>query len=218
MKPSHISRRNLLRAGAVAGAGAASGAAAGERMPTLPQTEGPFYPIVEQADKDADLTRFGGAGERAIGDVVLVEGRVVDASGAPIEDAIVDIWQANAAGRYAHEKDPNPAPLDANFQSWAIMSTDAAGRYGFRTVKPGAYPVQSDWTRPPHIHFKVGKRGFRELTTQMYFEGDPLNDVDRLLNELPEDRRADLVAKSEPIEGDPDTETLFRFDIVLATV
>lgn len=221
MGAKNLNRRDLIRAGAVtgiAGASVASGAAAGERSPTLPETAGPFYPTLEQADKDADLTRFGDRTERALGEAVFVEGRVIDVTGAPIDGAIVDIWQANAAGRYAHEKDPNPAPLDPNFQSWAIMTTDADGRYRFKTVKPGAYPVASDWTRPPHIHFKVGKRGFRELTTQMYFDGEPLNDIDRLLNEWPEERRAEVVAMSEPVDGDPDANTLFRFDVVLAKV
>lgn len=220
MKESKISRRELISAGVVTGvvAGGATSAIAGQSKPTLPQTEGPFYPIVEQTEKDADLTRFGDASERALGDVVLVEGRVVDASGAPIEGAIVDIWQANAAGRYAHEKDPNPAPLDPNFQSWAIMTTNSEGRYGFRTIKPGAYPAETGWTRPPHIHFKVSKRGFHEITTQMYFPGDPLNDVDRLLNDLPADRRGELVARSKTVSGDPDTDELLQFDVVLAKV
>ena len=221
VKKFRLSRRNLISAGVVTGVtgiSATSSATAGERKVTLSQTEGPFYPIIEQTDKDTDLTRYGDRDVRALGDVVLVVGRVLNEEGAPVEDAVVDIWQANAAGRYAHEKDPNPAPLDPNFQTWAIMTTSADGGYGFRTIKPGAYPVEPDWTRPPHIHIKVSKRGYRELTTQMYFPGDPLNDVDRLLNEAPEDRRGDLIAKPESLRGDPDTDTLLRFDVVLAKI
>jgi len=124
----------------------------------------------------------------------------------------VDIWQANAAGRYAHERDPNPAPLDPNFQGWAILKTDGEGRYRFKTIKPGAYPVSENWTRPPHIHFKVSRRGYREITTQMYFEDEPLNNVDNLLNELPDDLRPTLIATRES-KFEP-----FQFNIVLAKI
>lgn len=208
MTPSKFSRRGFLAATATAGAGAlVSGKAAADPVITPAQTEGPFYPSRDQADKDADLTRIEGQDGVALGEVVEIEGQVLDASGAPIADAVVDVWQANSAGRYAHERDPNPAPLDPNFQGWAVMTTGADGGYRFRTVKPGAYPVTGDWSRPPHIHFKVSRRGYREVTTQMYFQDEALNGVDRILNAVPETERGALVAT---LDGG-----VYRFAVVL---
>lgn len=215
MPEKKISRRDVLGATAVAGASITFGAASANSPPlkvTPPHTEGPFYPIVEQTDKDFDLTRFGDDDVAAEGEVVIVEGQVLDDAGAPIADAVVDIWQANAAGRYAHESDPNPAPLDPHFQGWAILKTDAEGRYRFKTIRPGAYPVNNSWTRPPHIHFKVSRRGFHEITTQMYFENEPLNEIDHLLNELPKDLQPTLIAKRE------NENSAFQFNVVLAKV
>jgi protocatechuate 3,4-dioxygenase beta subunit len=219
MTGKKISRRDILGAGAVgtgilltAGCQSETAPAAGGATLTPAQTEGPFYPIVDQADKDADLTRLGDSGAVAEGEIVLVEGQVLDPAGNPIAGAVVDVWQANAAGRYAHERDPNPAPLDTKFQGWAIMKTDADGRYAFRTIRPGAYPAEDDWWRPPHIHFKVARRGYRELTTQMYFEGEALNDVDLILQDLPEAERRSVVAKRT------DVASPYVFDIVIAKV
>ncbi|MBY6204570.1 dioxygenase family protein [Halomonas denitrificans] len=208
------SRRRRVLTGALGAAAAAAGAPLLAAV-TPTQTEGPFYPVVEQADTDADLTRIEGYAEAATGEVVVVEGRVLDENGSPIEGALVDVWQANANGRYAHEADPNPAPLDPNFQGWAKLVTDAEGRYRFRTIKPGPYKVADEWSRPPHIHFKVARRGFHELTTQMYFAGDPLNDVDRLLQSVPEAQRGMLVVDFRPRDADAPTG---RFDLVLASV
>lgn len=220
MTSKKISRRAVLGAGA-AGTGiliasacqSETAPAAGGATMTPAQTEGPFYPIVDQADKDADLTRLGDSGAVAEGEIVRVEGRVLDLAGNPVANAVVDVWQANAAGRYAHEADPNiAAPLDPKFQGWAIMKTDADGRYAFKTIRPGAYPAEDDWWRPPHIHFKVARRGYRELTTQMYFEGEALNDVDLILQGLPEPQRLSVIAKRAD-EASP-----FVFDIVIAKV
>ncbi len=213
MKYSKFSRRQFLTGGSLAGATVAFSAAGQPILKvTPPHTEGPFYPIVEQDDKDADLTLFGGSKTPASGEIITVTGRVLEDSGTPITDAVVDVWQANAAGRYAHERDPNPAPLDPSFQGWAIMRTDRDGRFQFKTIKPGAYPVSENWTRPPHIHFKVSRRGYREITTQMYFDREPLNDIDRLLNKLPTDLQSTLVA-TRSSESEP-----FEFNIVLAKV
>jgi protocatechuate 3,4-dioxygenase beta subunit len=213
MKYSNFSRRHFLGASSLAGAAYAFTAAGQSALKvTPPHTEGPFYPIVEQDDKDTDLTMYGDSKVPANGEIITVKGLILDDSNAPIANAVVDIWQANAVGRYAHERDPNPAPLDPNFQGWAIIKTDSEGRYLFKTVRPGAYPVSENWTRPPHIHFKVSRRGYREITTQMYFDDEPLNDVDKLLNELPIDLQSTLIAtrksKSES----------FKFNIVLAKI
>lgn len=214
MNDSTDSRRRRVLTGAL-GVAAAAASAPLMAAVTPTQTEGPFYPIVDQIDKDADLTRVEGRDETAQGEVIVVEGRVLDESGEPVEGALVDVWQANANGRYAHEADPNPAPLDPNFQSWAKMVTDDEGRYRFRTIKPGAYKVADEWSRPPHIHFKVARRGYRELTTQMYFAGDPLNDVDRLLQTVPENQRGMLVVDFQPHADDAPHGT---FDVILAAV
>lgn len=222
MADKKISRRTLLASGAGTGlfiaaackseTPAGSAAAPAGLAPTPREIEGPFYPVVDQADKDADLTRIGPGGAIAEGEIVRVEGRVLDQTGAPLAGAVVDIWQANAAGRYAHERDPNPAPLDPKFQGWAIMTTDENGRYGFKTVKPGAYPASDDWWRPPHIHFKVARRGYRELTTQMYFDGEALNDIDHLLQEHDAKEQASVIAQRHAETG------AYVFDVVLRKV
>jgi len=212
MTKSAISRRGIIGSIIAAGASLGIARAADTRPVTPPHTEGPFYPIVPQGEKDADLTMVSGKPKAAKGQVVVVEGQILDPSGTPIPNAVVDVWQANAAGRYAHETDSNTAPLDPNFQGWAIVKTDDEGRYRFKTVKPGAYPVTSDWTRPPHIHFKVSRRGFREITTQMYFGGESLNDIDHLLNELPANLQPTLIAQQKKAEAP------FVFDVVLAEV
>lgn len=207
-----INRRNMM-AGLAAGALAVPVAAAAAR-PTPANPEGPFYPVHEQLDKDTDLTLIAGHEERAKGDVIRVTGQVVDEAGEPVEDALVDIWQANAAGRYQHEKDPATAPLDPNFQGWGMVRTDEDGRFSFLTIKPGAYAVSGDWSRPPHIHFKVARRGYHELTTQMYFDGEPLNDSDRLLQSVDASDRPSLVVEFEDDDGVPRG----HFPIVLAKV
>lgn len=213
-----ITRRQVLKTTFGAAALAAGGPlVAGIPGVTPAQTEGPFYPTRDQADKDIGLTRIEGHGERALGDVIEVSGTVLDEEGKAVGGALVDVWQANVHGRYDHEADPNPAPLDPNFQGWARFTTDAEGRYRFKTIRPGAYSVSGEWTRPPHIHFKVARRGYHELTTQMYFAGHDLNKVDRLLLELSETERSRLMVEfeAEPSAAKP---AHGRFDIVLRKV
>ena len=185
---------------------------AAEVTPANP--EGPFYPKHEQLDKDTDLTLIEGHTERAQGQIIRVAGQVLDEEGKPIEGALVDIWQANAHGRYHHEDDPATAPEDPNFQGWGMVKTDAEGRYAFTTIKPGAYKVNESWRRPPHIHYKVSRRGFHEITTQMYFAGEALNETDRLLQSVPEDARDLLTVEFHEIDGVPHG----HFRIVLAKV
>lgn len=221
MKNKPISRRQFLRGSSLIGASVsatvgsnfATAIAGQSSLRVTPrQTEGPFYPITEQNDKDADLTRYGSSNIPARGEIISIKGQVLDDSNTPIAKAIVDVWQANAAGRYAHERDPNPAPLDPNFQGWAIIKTDDLGRFQFKTIRPGAYPISRSWTRTPHIHFKVSSRGYQEITTQMYFDDEPLNDADRLLNQLPKEVQSTLIAKREN-KTEP-----FEFNVVLARV
>lgn len=169
---------------------------------TPSEIEGPFYPIYPQKDKDFDLTRIAGHAKSAAGKPIFIAGSVRDTSGAEIEDATVDIWQANAAGRYRHPHDNNPAPLDPNFQGWAIVKTGKTGQFRFKTVMPGAYPASNIWTRPPHIHFKVSKLGYAELTTQMYFPNQALNDIDLLLQRKSKPQRNLMIARKLDNESD----------------
>lgn len=162
------------------------------------QTEGPFFPVGETTESDFDLTRLEGHAEPAVGRVVEIHGTVRGPDGAPLAGALVHVWQANHHGRYAHPDDANPAPLDPHFQGYARLRTDAEGAFRVRTIVPGAYPVGRGWSRPPHVHFKVAHDGHRELTTQMYFAGDPLNAEDRILNALDAAQRAQLVVAFAP--------------------
>jgi protocatechuate 3,4-dioxygenase beta subunit len=149
-------------------------------MPTPDQILGPFYPVRKPADGHADLTRLDGRSGSAQGQVIYVMGRVRSVRGEPAPGAKLEIWQANAAGKYTHPHDLNKAPIDPNFDGYATVVTDAEGRYRFKTVKPGAYPVVGNYIRPPHIHFDITGQVNR-LITQMYFPGEPLNDKDPLL-------------------------------------
>ena len=196
--PKKMNRRAMLHASlgvgvGVLGAGFVPGARPAEGCETPAQTEGPFYPTHPPPDTDLDLTTIRGRADRAEGVVIGISGLVLDEGLQPVPGALVDIWQANRHGRYAHEADPNPAPLDPAFQGSAQLRTDAQGRYRFTTIIPGAYPAAEGWMRPPHIHFKVARRGFHELVTQMYFAGEALNDADRLLQAVPEGERERLV-------------------------
>ena len=158
-------RRMIALAVTLALAGAASGASL---EPTPEQTLGPFYPSVLPEDRDADLLVIKGRTERAQGMVLHLTGRVTDTSGAPVADALVEIWQSDAYGRYLLPKDGAPGRRDPNFQGYGQARTDAAGAYKFRTIRP--VPYQS---RPPHIHFQVTHPRFRSLVTQMYVVGEP---------------------------------------------
>jgi len=221
-----LTRRAVLGAGMALplGAMAAPATAAEVACALTPrQTTGPFYPIYDQIDKDVDLTKLTGHGGRARGEVIRVTGRVLDATCAPVEGALVDLWQANAKGRYAHPADPNPAPLDPNFQGWGQAATDADGRYAFRTIKPAAYPLEvlrggrvdeAAGYRTPHIHFRVSKRGYAELATQMYFAGEALNGKDIVLSRVPEAERPRVVIA--PRKGEGDEPPVFEFDLVVS--
>jgi protocatechuate 3,4-dioxygenase beta subunit len=140
----------------------------------------------------------------------------VNKNGEPVRGAKLEVWQANAAGRYTHPNDANPAPLDPNFEGFAVLTTDAEGRYRFKTIKPGAYPAAPGLIRPPHIHFDV--RGEVEmLVTQMYFEGEPENDKDWFLQSIPARGRSLLTVKLLPPSSEFEQDSkLAIFDIVLS--
>ena len=171
-----LSRREILKMSALTGIASvvstrfAMARAALRRTPE--QILGPFYPL-KPFDQNADLTRVSGRPGRAEGQVLTVMGRVLNLKGEPVRNAKVEIWQANAHGRYTHPNDTNPAPLDPNFEGSAILTADYDGQYRFKTIKPAAYPVGPNRMRPAHIHFQVSGQQNR-FVTQMYFEGEPL--------------------------------------------
>lgn len=158
---------------------------------TPSQTEGPFYPLTYPVDQDRDLTYINDHNQRASGEIIFIRGKVLTCQGQPIPNTTVEIWQACATGRYDHDYDPNPAPVDPNFQYWGVTTTDTQGNYEFRTIKPGGYPVTENWQRPPHIHFKVQAPNFSPLITQLYFaEEESLNQKDRILQRVPSQHRS----------------------------
>jgi protocatechuate 3,4-dioxygenase beta subunit len=170
----NLGRRDILKmSAALAGSSAAlsprSARAEAALQRTPDQILGPFYPLKE-LPQTADLTRVPGRPGRAEGQVINVMGRVLNLLGQPVRDAKVEIWQANAHGRYTHPSDPNPAPLDPNFDGSAVLTTE--GRYHFKTIKPAAYPAGPNRMRPAHINFQVTAGRQDKILTQMYFEGD----------------------------------------------
>lgn len=185
MSEKRLSRRELIRLCGLVSAGCAAGAppiaaAQTETRRTPTQVLGPFDRVVKPRDQDADLTMIAGRSARAEGQIVQLAGRVINRHGRPVTGARIEMWQANRHGRYRHPSDRNPAPLDPNFEGFALLRTDAEGRYRFTTIKPGPYPEDSGTMRAPHIHFDVIGRANR-LVTQMYFAGESLNDTDRFL-------------------------------------
>jgi protocatechuate 3,4-dioxygenase beta subunit len=212
------SRRTVAKQlGTIAGGAALFGPGIASALVKTPaQTEGPFYPPEPHAETDVDLTLLDGHTERAAGDTILVRGRVTDLAGKPLANARVDIWQTNHWGRYAHPDDENPAPLDPHFQGIGITHTDADGRYGFRTIRPAPYPLAAmgdAGMRPRHIHFKVAHESAGSLTTQMYFEGDPLIEHDFVMRRTPEKLRPLLITSA--VEDEATGLPLHRFDIAL---
>ena len=166
---------------------------------------GPFYPIDRLAEDDADLTWVQGRSARALGDVIEVTGRVLDRRGNPVQGARIDLWQCNAAGRYAHALDVSTQPLDPNFQGFARLVTGPGGDWRIVTVKPAGYdsPIGK---RPPHIHFLIDGRTHR-LPAQMYFAEDAAaNAVDLLYR--------DLGAQAATSVAQPDGAGKYRWDIV----
>ena len=174
---------------------------------TPAQTEGPFYPVDTRTERDWDLTVLNGRTTSAVGEKIYIVGRVTDQNCNPVSGAIVEIWQAAASGRYNHPGDTSGLALDPNFQYWGRVLTDDDGRYLFKTIIPGDYPASSTWQRPPHVHYKVQKRGYRELTTQMYFGGNVLNDRDLILGGLPAAERSKVIVDMQEPGVNPDTGT-----------
>jgi protocatechuate 3,4-dioxygenase, beta subunit len=188
---------------------------------TLPEElhrlDGPVFGEGSVEPADNDLTRQHDG--EPLGERILVHGRVMEESGRPLGGALVEVWQANAAGRYRHHVDGHPAPLDPNFSGAGRVLTDADGHYSFTTIKPGAYPWQNHpnaW-RPAHIHFSLFGRAFEQrLVTQMYFPGDPLFAHDPIFNSVRDPRSRELlVARFDLERTEPEWALAFEWDIVL---
>jgi len=184
---------------------------------TLSEVTGPVYGHDQVRSTDSDLTQQH-AGE-PLGERIIVSGRVLDEDGRPVPRTLVEIWQTNAAGRYRHQMDQHPAPLDPNFTGAGRAITDDDGRYRFITIKPGAYPWRNHhnaW-RPPHIHFSLfGPSFLTRLVTQMYFEGDPLLRLDPIFNSVAEPAARERMVSSFDLETTlPEFAVGYRFDIAL---
>lgn len=190
-----------------------------ERPLTLSEVTGPIS-LVERLPLTApDIAHLNPSAPRAIGQYIEVTGRVMDEDGAPLANAMVEIWQANSAGKYVHELDRHEAPVDPNFIGEGRFLTDAEGCYRFRSIKPGAYPVtESDWWwRPPHIHFSIfGGSWMNRFVTQIFFPGEPLNEVDLLLNAVQDPEARDrLIFQTSPTVVGAVNFLVFRRDFVL---
>nr|WP_283134733.1 protocatechuate 3,4-dioxygenase subunit beta [Rhizohabitans arisaemae] len=187
------------------------------RDPEAVELSGPVFGVTDVLGHDADLTRQH-RGE-PLGERITVTGRVLDRDGHPIRGQLVEVWQANAAGRYAHGGDRHPAPLDPNFTGAGRCLTDDEGRYTFTTMRPGAYPWRNHrnaW-RPAHIHFSLFGTAFTQrLVTQMYFPGDPLHARDPILRAVADEKaRRRLIADYDHDLSVPEWSLGYRWDIVL---
>ena len=194
------------------------------KLVVLPQTladiKGPVFGHMDLGDQDHDLIiNYAANGKSAIGERIVVHGKVLDESGSPVPNALIEVWQANAGGRYRHKNDAYLAPLDPNFGGCGRCLTDSEGHYTFRTIKPGPYPWPNggnDW-RPAHIHFSIFGQAFvQRLITQMYFEGDPHIQICPIVQAI-EDPRAvnQLVARLDMAHSVPMDVRAYRFDLIL---
>jgi protocatechuate 3,4-dioxygenase beta subunit len=184
---------------------------------TLSDTTGPAYGRSSVGELDHDLTRQH-EGE-PLGERIIVTGRVTDGDGRPVRNSLIEIWQANAAGRYTHHLDRHPAPLDPNFSGAGRCLTDDEGRYRFVTVKPGAYPWKNHdnaW-RPAHIHLSLFGPAFRSrLITQMYFPGDPLFAQDPIFQSVRDPEAQKRMISTFDLETtEPEWALGYKFDVVL---
>lgn len=204
-----IGRRRLL-----AGAGAllwAPGAFAQELAKTPAQMEGPFYPVKLPLDTDNDLLRINDGITPAVGEITHLSGRLLDEKGAPIRNALIEIWQVDANGAYLHEGSSNRDKRDANFQGFGRFVTGTTGDYYFRTVKPVPYPG-----RTPHIHVAVKIKGREKWTTQCYVKGHPGNEKDGIYRSLKDEKqRAALTVDFAALPGSKIGELTARFDLVM---
>ena len=200
----------LLKLGLGTALFAVPGAFAEELLRTPSQTEGPFYPDHLPLDTDNDLLIVNDGITPAVGDITHLSGRVLDPSGHPVRNALVEIWQVDNNGVYLHSRDTHAA-RDKNFQGFGRFLTGSTGEYYFRTIKPVIYPG-----RTPHIHFKIKTKGKEALTTQCYIKGHAQNEKDGIYRSIRDEKaRASVTVDFEPIRTSRIGELAARFDVVL---
>ena len=205
-------RRRFLRGlGLGAALFAVPGAFAEELIRTPAQTEGPFYPDKLPMDTDNDLLILNDTITPAVGEVTWLSGRVLDARGMPMRNALVEIWQCDNNGAYLHTTTGNREKRDVNFQGFGRFLTGSTGEYLFRTIKPVAYPG-----RTPHIHFAIKMKGKKELITQCYIKGYPGNEKDGVWKGIKDEKaRNSVTIPFAPLKGSRSSELAARFDIVM---
>lgn len=187
---------------------------------TLADTTGPAFGHMPLGEHDGDMiVNYAAPGEMALGERITVHGALLDEAAKPVAGALIEVWQANAGGRYRHKNDGYMAPLDPNFGGCGRCITDENGHYSFRTIRPGPYPWPNggnDW-RPAHIHFSIFGTCFAQrLITQMYFEGDPHIAICPIVQSIGDERAVDqLVARLDMANSTPMDNLAYRFDIVL---
>ena len=192
---------------------AVPGAFANELVRTPAQTEGPFYPDHLPLDTDNDLLVINDSIKPAVGEITWLSGRILDSKGAPLRNAVVEIWQCDSQGAYLHTGTGNASKRDKHFQGFGRFVTGSSGEYLFRTIKPVPYPG-----RTPHIHYKVKRNGRELLTTQCYIKGHPQNERDGIFRSLKDPKvRDSVMVNFEPIPGSRIGELAARFDVVLGT-
>jgi protocatechuate 3,4-dioxygenase, beta subunit len=206
-------RRIFLGAGLALGAAAQVRAA--EHIVTAQQVEGPFYNYDPPKVHDTDLVRLLAGDAPAVGQVTHVFGTAQSWGGQPVKNALIEIWQCDANGRYHHPDDHEQRPLDARFQGYGRTMTDASGGFRFRTIRPVAYAIGNGEMRTPHIHLALSTRGVRRLTTQLYVEGEALNEKDSEIAKLLPVQRSGLIrpfTDGSAIEAGAQT---VRYDLIL---
>jgi protocatechuate 3,4-dioxygenase beta subunit len=205
-------RRRFLRAmGLGAAFFAVPGAFAEQLVQTPRQTEGPFYPDKLPLDTDNDLLIINDGITPAVGDVTWLSGRILDARGQPIRNALVEIWQCDNNGAYLHSGTGNRDKRDTHFQGFGRFLTGSTGEYLFRTIKPVPYPG-----RAPHIHFAIKLKGKKELITQCYIKGHPGNEKDGVWKNIKDEKaRASVTIPFAPLKGSRISELAARFDVVI---
>ena len=210
--PSAFDRRRFLASSAFALAlFSTPGAFAEELLRTPRQTEGPFYPDHLPLDTDNDLIVVNDSLTPAVGEITFLSGRILDAGGAPIRNALVEIWQCDRNGAYLHSGSGNADKRDRNFQGFGRFITGSTGEYLFRTIKPVSYPG-----RCPHVHFAVKMKGREKWTTQCYIKGEPTNERDGIWRSVKDEaQRAAITVDFAPLKGSKAGELAARFDIVM---
>ncbi len=204
-------RRFLTRSGLALALFATPGAFAEELLRTPKQTEGPFYPDHLPLDTDNDLIIVNDSLTPAVGEITYMSGRILDATGAPIRNAVVEIWQCDKNGAYLHSRTGNADKRDTNFQGFGRFVTGTTGEYLFRTIKPVSYPGRS-----PHIHYAVKMKGREKWTTQCYIKGDPANERDGIWRSVKDEaQRAAITVDFAPLKDAKAGELAARFDIVM---